>query len=890
MVISVQPQGGGSRAETAALDDASSAKLPAAADNNIKEAEEAPTFNVSAVPSADSVVSVQEGTSRIFKRTRTLGTRIFNAKFEDRRWLLVPGLISMALASFSFLCSYSQLLEAKPLGILVKHAEAAVINIWRPEIVAPCLEQWQRGCDRALVGSVVFACVGVAALCFVWRTFWAWYRFHDAKVRSQEQTKNINDSNAVKRTNSNLARPAAWIAHIVELRRLASPGNKFYWYRATLSFSLDVFIQLARGFLLDDAYARVDAWQCLEIAFAFTSLLFEVSYLAIRVSWFGILSLSTSSSVDFLTVFLPLSCPVVLADNERPDDYLLPYGVECYVWQYNFWLSPACSCIYMELPAVCSPEVRTERWGVSAWGFHSSMEHIIPHLNLRFLSIFNFGDVNREIDSDCLKDLSLLGSFDRLQSVYVDMFHLDHLPTEIGAWADLRSFEMNAAFNLLAVDENIVGKWSRLEKFECWWCGQLTNANNLLDLDLERLNRFALFGPLFHCDGWEDFAGSFSCTPHDASRSCANVQEWWLSAQLERVEISRERTICAESLCLLNLGHFKGEDTNNNLFIDDPASQHDSCFVEKIRSTLSEFRTFEEYPEGNNNSNSIVSEKPTLIEFLARRSGFSTCAECPFVQELNEKRNRLYNEANSDNCSFIYQTFGVDVNDACRSSISTCDPTICSTAFQFLLPHGGDLDLMFSDSDLKNAFSLNIPDQRLMQCLARHAPDCVVETNDHSPSVPLAIGVKMSISVLSFGTELITDCSACPDFPVENELSIYHPENQAANACPEVDPRLHEYCHTNVTACQGFCQTLITVFESGDFDKDGLIDEAESIFVARLAGITLPVGVHTCYNATVPTCFEDDTSNGLKLNFGRAVSIGNLLLNGAPSTCSDCSV
>ena len=33
----------------------------------------------------------------------------------------------------------------------------------------------------------------------------------------------------------------------------------------------------------------------------------------------------------------------------RPEGHILPTGVDCYAWQYNMFLTPACSCIYLSI-------------------------------------------------------------------------------------------------------------------------------------------------------------------------------------------------------------------------------------------------------------------------------------------------------------------------------------------------------------------------------------------------------------------------------------------------------------------------------------------------------------------------------------------------------------
>ena len=39
-------------------------------------------------------------------------------------------------------------------------------------------------------------------------------------------------------------------------------------------------------------------------------------------------------------------CPIVYSVNDRPEGFLLPTGTDCYVWQYNLFLSPACACVF----------------------------------------------------------------------------------------------------------------------------------------------------------------------------------------------------------------------------------------------------------------------------------------------------------------------------------------------------------------------------------------------------------------------------------------------------------------------------------------------------------------------------------------------------------------
>jgi len=106
-----------------------------------------------------------------------------------------------------------------------------------------------------------------------------------------------------------------------------SPGNEYFWVRATGCFMSDVFMQFLRGFVVEGSLATTSAgftiaqtaliivhtWVFLytvyegsETMYFFTQFIIEFGYLTIRVSLQGALSMATTDFLDFLTLAVPL--------------------------------------------------------------------------------------------------------------------------------------------------------------------------------------------------------------------------------------------------------------------------------------------------------------------------------------------------------------------------------------------------------------------------------------------------------------------------------------------------------------------------------------------------------------------------------------------------------
>ncbi len=398
------------------------------------------------------------------------------------------------------------------------------------------------------------------------------------------------------------------------------------------------------------------------------------------------------SSIVIRTGFME-ECPRAYGTETRPDDYLLPSGVDCYVWQYNMFLAPApaCSCIYLSMNLLASDVCA----GLGA-NDHEAISDLIPHLDdVRFLNVWKVVTSGCSLSS---KDFELFASLRRLQAIILEeVNYLQEFPTFFGQWEDLRSFEIEWSDSLRAIDKDVVEKWTRLERFACWDCNTLDSVRILREVQLPRLNWVLVHG-VKSCDGFESFSGDFSCTEMNAPNTCGMFPEYRLQSKLDSVRIARERTTCAKDIChshnydfgwvdrdndgQLNYEEFRMHEWSGNY----STSAHE-CHVSAIRNVLAQ--GYQEDYEGVD-----VSTFLTYIEHMASRTKYSTCADCPFSVEILQKRKQFYDDLNaidkSDVCWMIEQygqgAFSVEsLAEACRKVESSCHPAVCPTALNHIL-------------------------------------------------------------------------------------------------------------------------------------------------------------------------------------------------------------
>ncbi len=491
-----------------------------------------------------------------------------------------------------------------------------------------------------------------------------------------------------------------------------------------------------------------------EVASVFTGLCFEIAYLTVRVTIYGRLSLRTTSFWDMLTIVGPLlitvselyeilhfithgsmkgasgydyknrcqanvalsvlvifvtsagalvcliivrtgfmeECPRAYGIETRPDDYLLPTGVDCYAWHYNLFLTPACSCIYLSL----NPLVSRVCSGLGA-NNHQAIADLIPHLDdVRFLNVWKVDTGGCFITS---KDLDLFSNMRRLRSIIFEQadFLVD-FPESFGQWEDLRAFEIEYSNNLTRLDPNVVGKWTRLERFSCWYCNKLDSVEVLQEVTLPRLNWVLVHG-VESCSGFESFSGDFSCTELSAPRTCALLPEYQLQAQLDSVRIARERHTCAKDICQSHYIDFGLIDRNNNGMLSfaeyirfagladhGDAATH-VCEVNAIRNELS--KVYQEDFTGIN-----VTDELTYIEHMVAKTQYTTCLDCSFSSDVLQMRKDFYdNSVNKSDPCWMVEQYGQGAYTiesliaSCRKVETSCHPAICPIALSNILRH-----------------------------------------------------------------------------------------------------------------------------------------------------------------------------------------------------------
>ncbi len=124
-------------------------------------------------------------------------------------------------------------------------------------------------------------------------------------------------------------------------------GGKNFWYRATLSFLVDIILQIIRAFVIDQSLAKISAGSTIsqtilmmihtwlfvyayytrsETLYFFSAFLLEIGYLIVRLSLQGPLSMAASSFVDFLTLAIPLF--LTAKEVVEISDFILNYNTK----------------------------------------------------------------------------------------------------------------------------------------------------------------------------------------------------------------------------------------------------------------------------------------------------------------------------------------------------------------------------------------------------------------------------------------------------------------------------------------------------------------------------------------------------------------------------------
>ena len=444
-----------------------------------------------------------------------------------------------------------------------------------------------------------------------------------------------------------------------------------------------------------------------EVFFAATSWAFEIMYLMVRLSLHGSLSMRASSLLDFITIAIPFfsctreiqnithfiraarrstamnkkqktrrglialivaliasittlvishvgvakwyeECPSVhyLPYEPRPEDSLQPLSTACRMWQFNFMLSPGCSCAYVEIIA----HDLYDQCGVfNEDPEHTKFQSVFPHFeDVRFLQ-FQLGPSCPLI----AEDFELIMSWTQLNMVVFDGLDIPEIDSEFAQLENLISFHIGHS-SLTRIDVNVLKAWRRLEHFSCRPCPYFESQDVFTTVELPRLKRLELYGSS-SCPSRDSMSHieNYECVSQNQTEQCEAIPEWFLEHYVD-IARSATRTECYNPICNNVLTGFVDNDGDQDglanvldfrerivfesgvlgIQYQDFSDSAYYCMFTKIREAMPFEQNFYDGLQ--------IQDGLTVLEWAALETAYGNCGDCERTAQIQKTGAERY--------------------------------------------------------------------------------------------------------------------------------------------------------------------------------------------------------------------------------------------------------
>lgn len=403
--------------------------------------------------------------------------------------------------------------------------------------------------------------------------------------------------------------------------------------------------------------------------------------------------------------------------------FQMSLGVYCFAWVFNLYLSPGCSCYFLQLVPFDAPgsgfSSGSEENTCVGFGNnnHTYIKDFLPHFTqLRFL----FTDM--PYADECAtneQDLDLIASWTHLRVIRLFGFRFPEFPQSWKALENLVSLELMTS-RIQRLDEDVFNSWGMLEYFACTSCPHLETIRSLQNTNLPRLSQVEVYG-VHECSNLSQDV-NLVCVPLDEPPQCPGIPEFYLRVFVDTTA-NTQTGQCTQPACSSFLKIFDRRDEladgiveanefnsfnlmrlyemnytisgfggrrlshNSDMYTDYFSINHTvmSCLAQK---------TWEAMPFAVNISGYDIADGWPIASYVAADFRYTMCTECQGYQERLAASYDFYKlrntgqpnisescrevAANNNNVNFEL------VNLLCQSTDHSCD-SMCGMALPLLL-------------------------------------------------------------------------------------------------------------------------------------------------------------------------------------------------------------
>jgi hypothetical protein len=212
-------------------------------------------------------------------RSRTTGT-IFGIQYQysKAKWFRLTDYFNLMFSTLGFYLMYCQLLDAKAIDmdLLFADIEQAERLIRQPGIITPCIDEFQSSCIAQYFYAAFFGvCSTVLTGLSLKRlnehigssrvsTFQRSKPHRTVKVQPEAGGENSPNSKIVIfkdkiKSNVFVSSVQAARAKSKAFFKKMKPGGSYFWFKASVTFIIDILLQCLRCFQVEQAYAVTSA-------------------------------------------------------------------------------------------------------------------------------------------------------------------------------------------------------------------------------------------------------------------------------------------------------------------------------------------------------------------------------------------------------------------------------------------------------------------------------------------------------------------------------------------------------------------------------------------------------------------------------------------------------
>ncbi len=238
-------------------------------------------------------------------------------------------------------------------------------------------------------------------------------------------------------------------------------------------------------------------------------------------------------------------------------------GMFCFAWVFNLFLSPGCSCFFVQLEPISQGVSMHRGYDFKEWwcaGFGENNQTALkPYLP--YFEHVRFVFIDMPFSNECAlnqKDFELIASWKYLRVLRCFGFRGQELPE---VWKKLENL---AAIELITtrienLNLDVIESWSRLEYFACTFCPHLKNIDALDEASLPRLNQVDVYGA-HRCPNLSPVV-SMTCVSQTARETCTGIPQWILQVFLDN-SARTTTTKCLQPTCSSFMQFFRRRDMN----------------------------------------------------------------------------------------------------------------------------------------------------------------------------------------------------------------------------------------------------------------------------------------------------------------------------------------